>query len=297
MPGQYQGKRLLQEKQWSLRERSMEMTDFIIEHVVPVIAILALAICMVGMAYRFGSHGYNLMTMRHETTRRTPTPYVPKKLSLLSALWAVNVKTLIIWLRANPVTAIGHVLYHLGFFTAMGTYGLVALISVKELASMPIYKGMLFVADWFNFKEEIFGPAGYLYLLGEFLYYGFLVALIIAVIGISIPFIMTLLHKRGMIRPIDSVVRAAGITHTDGLRTMSSSLGIQRKVIGLVVLIMDSTMLFTFLAPVGKEFGYIVHATFGSAIVAALPFSFLFHELSRWRAWDAAILYQHGMTA
>ncbi len=276
----------------------MNPTEIIIDQFVPVYAQLAVIVCIVGMLYKFLQYGWNRLTMKREAKRRTATPYPPKRHSLLKSLWVVNVSTFTrAWLRANPVTAMGHVLYHVGFFAAMGMYGLVAMISLKKLIAMPSNKAMLLVADWFNFKAEIFGTAGYLYLLGEAMYYAFLVALILAVIGISTPFIMTLLRKRGMIRPVDEVVRAAGVIHTDGLKTRSSLLGYQRKILGLVVLVMDSMMLFTFLAPVGMEYGYIIHATFASTIVAALPFSFLFHEIWRLRAWDAARLYQRGMTA
>ncbi|MBP1649211.1 MAG: hypothetical protein H6Q30_2656 [Bacteroidetes bacterium] len=271
--------------------------EFFIHDAIPFYAKLALAICILGMALRFSRYFYNRMTMKREMTPRTPTPYPAKGKSILGALWAVNVQTFTkFWLKANPITALGHVVYHVGFFTAMGIYGLVAILSLDKLAKVPLHRAILMVADWFNFKIELFGTSGFYHSLGEFLTSVFLVALLLAVPGIMTPFVMSILGKRGMIRPVDSVAKALGITSTPGLTTRNSIHGWERKILGVGVLVMDCMMLFTLLFPVGADLAYIIHATFGLTIIASLPFSFLFHEIYRLRMWGAVRRLVDGRT-
>ena len=64
-----------------------------------------------------------------------------------------------------------------------------------------------------------------------------------------------------------------------------------------MALFMDAAMLISFYLPVGTDFSYLVHCVFGATIVAGLPFTFLFHEIWRFRAYDASVLYSRGITA
>lgn len=265
---------------------------------IPAYAKLAALICVVGLAYKVLEYSWNRLAMPREIKTRTRTIYDPAPKFLWAGLWFVNVETWTkVWWRANPVTALGHVFYHVGFFSAMGIYGIVALLSFGKLAEVPLSQGILLVADWFGFRAEIFGTSGALFVLGEVLYYWFGVALVLAVTGMSIPFIMTFRGQRGMVRPVDDVVKACGRDKTDGLKTKNSLIGYQRKAIGLMALFMDAAMLVSFYLPVGAEFSYVIHCLFGATIVAGLPFTFLFHEVWRLRAYDASVLYARRISA
>lgn len=274
------------------------MMHYITETFIPAYAQLAGIICLVGMLYMFIKYGWNRLVMPREKRQRTRTILDPKPYSIWRGLRVINVETWTkVWFRANPVTAMGHVFYHVGFFSAMGIYGLVTVLHFAELSTMSFSEGLLRVADWFAFRAEIFGSVGAMALLGDVLYAWFGLALVLAVTGMSIPFIMTFRGQRGMVRPVDEVCGHCNVYGTDGLKTRNSLVGIQRKVIGLMALFMDAAMLVTFLVPVGAEFSYMVHAIFGATIVAVLPFSFLFHEVWRLRMWDASVLYSRRITA
>lgn len=268
------------------------------EYLLPIYALMAMATCLLGTIWQLSRYAWARLTMRREIGPRPTTPYPIRSSSWIKAFLTVNLYAYIrFWWRANPVTFVGHVLYHGGLFLGLGTYGLVIVVAAKKLIAMPLSQAIRWVADWFQYREEIFGTTGWLASLAAVINAVFIFALVIAVIGMTIPFVMTILGRRGMTRPLDEVITRAGISETRGLKTRGSLLGFQRKVVGLIVLVMDSAMLLTFVAPMTVEVTYIIHVLFALTITALLPYSFLFHEIYRLRMWGAVVRIKEGRTA
>lgn len=265
--------------------------------ILPLIATLAMTIGAVGMILKLTRYGLLRLLMKRELKPRSETPFPIKPRSLLESLWMINVSSYSrFWLRANPITFTGHVLYHAGLFVGIGTYAIVSLLAWRTLLVVPLGQKLFLVCDWFNNKEQIFGTVGYLPLFGELMEWAFIVALVIAVIGMAIPFLMSALKLRGMIRPLDPVMKEAGIRFTNGLSNQGS-LRYSRKAVGLGVLLMDGAMLASFLRVMPLETAYLIHVSFGMTLIALLPFSFLFHEIYRLRMWGGALRLREGRTA
>lgn len=271
----------------------MSFTEIIITELIPVYAIIAVSVFVIGMVYKFARYGLKRLTMKREMSKRTKTPYHVKENSFIKSFWEVNVGSFMrFWARANPITFAGHVLYHTGFFIAVGAYALVMILSLGKITTMPVSETIPLIFDWFKHTEMIFGTTWFLGALGEVMIPVFVFALVCGTIGMSIPFVMSMFKKRGMITPIDDVTRAAGI-YTDGT-PRSSVLGYQRKIIGLIVLIMGGAMLSTFFTTAPAGYAYIIHVIFGLTILALFPFTFLFHEIYRLRMWSAVLRMRDG---
>lgn len=249
-----------------------------------------------GLAEKLSRYGLNRLVLKSELTTRAKSLYPPDSKSLFAGLWQVNVASYKFWWQANPVMLIGHVLYHVGLFTAIGIYTLVGLVAATHISYNSIPQRVIAVCDWLKHKDAIF-VGGYLPLIGDFAQAAFGVALVMAVAGITTPFVMTLLHKRGAIRPLDPVMKAAGINRIPGLKAKSSAVGYQRKVIGLIVLTMDWLMLIAYFFPQSSQYTCYIHLTFTFTLVTLLPSSFLFHEVYRLRMWSAVRRVMDGRTA
>ena len=270
---------------------------WMIQGILPMTLVSAIVFSAIGIAYKIIRYGWNRITMRRELGPRPYTSFPAKGNGLLKSFMTVNVYSYTrFWMRANPVTFAGHVFYHTGLFIGMGSYGLAILLSYRKLLKMPFYQAMQTVFDWFQHKNIVYGTNGMLAILGDIMYFVFIAALLIAVIGMAIPFIMTAFNKRGMIRPIDLAIKNAGVCPTLGLKTQGWQ-AYQRKAIGIIVLIMDAAMLITFFAPVAVEMAYVIHVSFAIVIIASLPFSFLFHELYRLRMWSGLLRVKDGRIA
>ncbi|OGY24132.1 MAG: hypothetical protein A2172_01140 [Candidatus Woykebacteria bacterium RBG_13_40_15] len=228
-------------------------------------------------------------------TPRPKTPYPAEGTSLLRALWEVTVVSQWrFWAKANPITFVGHILYHVGFYAAVGMYTFATGVYLSRNSFESPSKTVPLVFGWFEHTQDIFGESGRLVSVGGMMTPLFVAALFSATIGMAIPFVMSALKKRGMIIPLDNVVKAAGI-RVDGLPR--NRVGWSRKAIGLIVLVMDGAMLLTFLSPVPRDYAYIIHVSFGLTIVSLFPFTFLFHEIARWRAWGAVKRRAEGRIA
>lgn len=274
----------------------MSFTEFIITELIPGYVAIAVCIFVTGMVYKFGRYGLNRLTMKREMNKRTRTLYPAKGNSFMKSFSEVNIGSFMkFWAKANPITFAGHVLYHIGFFIAMGAYSLVVILSIDKVIMMPISEIIPLIFDWFEHTEAIFGTTGFLGTLGEVMVPIFVFALICGTIGMVIPFVMSMFKKRGMIRPIDEITRATGIC-TDRLPRSSIS-GYERKIIGLIVLIMDGIMLSTFFTSMPADCVYIIHVIFGGTIMALFPFTFLFHEIYRLRMWGAVLRMMDGRIA
>lgn len=255
----------------------MDITNLLV-----VYAILAVLLFVVGTMYNILKTTWHRAKMKREMYHRNVSFYPVKKMPFLQALWRMNVTPFTrFWMRANPITFAGHVLYHFGLFTAIGIYVIVAVLVLDEITTMQAAEVLPLLFDWFHYTDQVFGTSGLLGAIGEIMILIFVFALICGTVGMAIPFIMSALGKRGMIIPIDDVTRNAKI-YTQGL-PRSSMLGYQRKFVGLIVLVVDIAMLSTFFTPIFAEYAYVIHVTFALTIIAIFPFSFLFHELARWR--------------
>lgn len=267
--------------------------------VLEIYIYITVAIGLWGLLYKLFLYVLNRLTLAREITNRTQTPYRHEEKSWLKAFWMVNVETFTrFWLRSNPVTFIGHLTYHLGLFTAVGTYAFVALFGWGKLPGDSIVDKAISLSEWFIHTEIIFNEDGLLsYKMGVWMKTIFIIALVSACFGILIPYVMTLLKKRGAIKPVDKIMAAAGINSLKGLPTQKSLMGYQRKIIGLIVLVMDWAMLSTFIFPEAMTFGLWVHVIFMFTIIALSPFTFLSHEIYRFRMWDAVKRLHEGRVA
>jgi len=271
----------------------MTPSEFMIQELLPIYAIIACGIFVLGTGYRFMRYGWKRLTMEREMNRRTKTPYPVKGNSLSSALSEVVVGSHVnFWVRANEATFLGHILYHAGFFIAVASYTIVAIASIDKVAEMAFPEALVFVFGWFAHPDVVFGTTGTLGALGDVMVPIFIFALVCGTMGMSVPFIMSILGKRGMITPIDEVTRAANI-RTGGL-PRTSRLGYQRKIVGMVVLSMDAAVLSSFIIPMPIDYVYIIHALFGLGILALFPTTFLFHEIARWGMWSAVVRTMDG---
>lgn len=80
-------------------------------------AALAAAVMLVGLAYKIARTIWLRATMKREMNKRIMSFYPARKMPFLQAFWHMNVTPFThFWMRANPVTFVGHVLYHFGFF-------------------------------------------------------------------------------------------------------------------------------------------------------------------------------------
>ncbi|MDY6834235.1 MAG: hypothetical protein SVY53_05470 [Chloroflexota bacterium] len=231
--------------------------------------------------------------MESEMNWRTKTTYPAKGNSLPQAMSEVIVGShTTFWVRANRGTFLGHILYHIGFFIAVTSYLIVAIASMNKADEMALPEFLVLVFGWFAHTEDIFGTTGALGILGDAMIPIFIFALVCGTVGMSVPFIMSILGKRGMITPIDEVTRAANI-RTGGL-PRTSRLGYQRKMVGMVVLSMDVAVLSSFIIPMPIDYVYIIHSLFGLGILALFPTTFLFHEIARWGMWSAIVRTMDG---
>lgn len=260
------------------------------------IASVALLLGALGLAEKLSRYGLNRLVLNSELTPRAKALYPPDSKSIFAGLWQVNIASYKFWWQANPIMLVGHVLYHVGLFTAVGIYTVVGLVAATYISYHSIPERVIAVCDWLRNKDAIF-VGGYWPLIGELAKVAFGAALIMAVIGITTPFVMTLLRRRGAIRPLDPVMKAVGIKRIPGLKTKSSAVGYQRKAIGLIVLTMDWLMLIAYFFPQSSQYTCYVHLTFTFTLVTLLPTSFLFHEIYRLRMWSAVRRAMDGRTA
>lgn len=267
----------------------MTTTEFITTELIPIYAMIAISIFIIGLLWKFTRYGLNRLIMKREMNKRTRSIYPVKGNSFWKSFWEVNIGSFMkFWAKANPITFTGHVLYHFGLFIALSIYAFVAVISIDKIIAMPL-GSVLYIFDWFAHTDEIF--TGSLANLGEILVPLFMFGLICGTTGMAIPFIMSAIKKRGMIVPLDSVLKTRKV-YTDGL-PRSSMQGHWRKFMGGIVLIMDTAMLSTFFIELG-EWAFIIHVIFGLTIMALFPFTFLFHEIYRMRAWSGVLRMMDG---
>lgn len=262
---------------------------------IEMLAAFAITFSIAALAVKLSRYGLNRLVLAGEMTPRANAVYPPDSKSLVAGLWQVNVTSYKFWWQANPVMFIGHVLYHAGLFTALGIYVLVGMVAATHTSYDSIPERVIAVCDWLSHKDVIF--TGAWQPLGQAVEIVFGLALVSAVIGITTPFAMTLLHKRGAIRPLDPVMAAAGIKRIPGLKSTSSFTGYQRKSIGLMVLGMDWLMLIAYLFPVSATYTCAIHLSFTFTLVALMPTSFLFHEIYRVRMFGAVRRVMDGRTA
>lgn len=253
------------------------------ETFVVAFATFAIGLSVAVLAIKLTRYGLNYLLLPSEMTARAEAVYPPDRQSFLAGMWALNVHPFRLWWQGNPITFIGHTLYHAGLFTAVGVYSMVALLATTRLPYTSLPERLITVCDWYGHREAIFTGSWLPQMAGVMAEKIFLVALVSACIGISTPFVMSLLKKRGAIRPLDSVMAAAGVEKIKGLSTHGSAMGYQRKAIGLLVLVMDYLMLITFLFPMSAVYTCAIHLTFAFTVMALMPLSFLFHEIYRIR--------------
>lgn len=254
---------------------------------------VALAVFAAGTLWRIG--WYVWLCMKYPgSTKRAQTPSKPTRRSVLTAACITNVWPYSrFWCKTNPLTFTGHVLYHAGLFTGLGTYGLVMIISHRQICQMQLTDSIIFVADWFQHKEIVFGNSGWQMFFGNVMYWVFAFALAIAVIGIAIPYIASFLGQRGIINPPDDPTNRAGIS---SIRPplLKPQLRLERKAIGLIALIMDAAMLSTFVFPAMVQAATVIHVAFGLTILASIPYGFLRHEVFRFGMAHAVIRHARG---
>lgn len=262
---------------------------------ISTIATIAITVSLALLVLRLGRYGLNRLVLSGEMTERAEAVYAPDRKSFLAGLWQVNVASYKFWWQANPVMLIGHVLYHVGLFTAVGIYGLVAAVAATHIQYASIAERIIGVCDWLRYRDAIF--VGAWQPVGQLAHIAFGVALVMACSGITIPFAMSLLRKRGAIRPLDPVMAAAGINRIPKLKSQSSLIGYQRKAIGSMVLIMDWLMLIAYVFPLSAKYTCGIHLTFTFTLVVLMPSSFLFHEIYRVRMFGAVRRVMDGRTA
>ncbi len=249
----------------------------LLEVLLPYLGTAAITFCVVGISWRVMKMIRWYQRLPTEHTDRAPSKFNYDRKTLFEALWAVNVIPYINWFRGNPITFLGHVLYHGGLFLALGIYGIVGLVIFWSGIGEGFWNKVFLTCEWFSIKETIFEAT----FLGNLFYWTFFAALIMACSGMTTPFVMSFLKMRGMIRPTDAFKARAGITRTVGMPSRLSEKGYERKIIGLGVLVMDWAMLLTFIFPSIGSTGAVIHVTFALCLVSLLPFSFLLHEVNR----------------
>lgn len=251
-------------------------------------AVLAIALMVLGFAYKITELIWHRVTMKREMTPRTHTPHPLRKLSYWGAFKRMNYDSFMkFWAKANKPTFTAHMLYHIAVGTAIFTYTLSAITLLLQgkipVLSIPISETLFYVFDWFFMFQE----GGYALLnsifLTELMIIVFQMALVLGITAELTTVILSKLHKRGMISPIDEPTRITGIK-TTGL-PRSSKGGWTRKIIGLMVLGIVVPIFLQFRGLIDPEIAFYIHTTFALTFMAIFPYSMLFHEVARWRMW------------
>ncbi len=251
-------------------------------------AVIAIALMAFGFAYKIAELVWHRVTMKREMTPRTQTPHPVRRLSYFEALKRMNYDSVMkFWARANKPTFTAHLLYHIAVGTAIFTYtlsGITLIIQGKiPVLTISIGETLFYVFDWFYmFHEEGYALLNSV-LLTESLIIIFQVALVLGMLAELTTVILSKLHKRGMISPIDEPTRLTGIK-TTGLPRASKG-GVMRKIIGLMVLGIVVPMFLQFRGILDPEIAFYLHTTFALTFMAIFPYSMLFHEVARWRMW------------
>jgi len=253
-------------------------------------AVIAVSLMIFGIFYQVLKVIWLRTTMKREMNKRTKTPHPIRKMSYFEAFKKINYDSFMnFWARANTPTFASHLLYHIAVGTAITTYalsGITLFIQGKiPVISIPISETLVYVFDWFfKFQHE-----GYALLnsaaFTEIIIIIFQIALVLGIIAELTTIIMSKLHKRGMIAPIDEPTRLAQI-RTTGLPRKSKG-GLMRKVIGLMVLGIIIPMFLQFRGILPDEIAFYIHTTFALTFMAIFPYTMLFHEIARWRMWTA----------
>lgn len=205
---------------------------------------------------------------------RTRSPYIVPTQSWLVSIKEVMIHpfTKILW-NKNPWMVAAHVVYHLGFFGGLATYAIVLTVRAPFwMAHQPWSK-----IPWLLCTNMDRALDGMPLLHGLFACSAFL-----GTVGMAIPFILTLRKRRNRIHSPDPNLKID--TLPPSARKVSVS--IQRKVIGLFVLMMDP-MIFCSIEGIGCGTVWIrqgmafIHTTIFWLIFALFPYTFLRHEYVR----------------
>lgn len=178
----------------------------------------------------------------------------------------------ILW-KKNPLMVIAHVIYHIGFFGGLATYGVVLIKSANTWTT----RGAIFNIPW-----HLCAGVDQSLMSMPKLHAWFMLSAIFGTVGMAIPYILTIRKKRDHIHSPDPILGISRLPRS--AKTISVS--IQRKVIGLFVLLMDPMI---FLSSVGVARSYplvqhsivCIHSTIFWLILASFPYTFLRHEYVR----------------
>jgi nitrate reductase gamma subunit len=270
-----------------------------------IYACIAGTLFVGGVIYKFLRYLWLKLTLGGRLVKRTQTPHSLERMSYLKALWRVNVTTFTkFWAKANFPTFAAHTLYHIAIGTAIISYilsNLVLLVSGRLVSIstdgfwvMPISNILRYTFDWFHYIEYIYGEVG-LTGVGNILFLFFKIAVVFGIFAELTTLILSKLHKRGMIRPIDEPTKIAKI-YTNGLPRASMG-GYERKLIGLMVLCIVGSIFLDLMGILDHKIAFIIHAAIALTFIAIFPYTMLFHELSRWRMWTAVVRMVDRRTA
>jgi nitrate reductase gamma subunit len=251
-------------------------------HFLDAYAPFAIAVALLGLFYKGGLHVARMLTRGRRPGRAPNAIDNPARLSWMQALRKVFVfPTQRFSMRANPVFALGAVLYHAGIVTVASGYGLsVVLLAVKAVAGDPVPSVITGAPASHDLSASnlfaiVFGNA-------EPLQAGFLfggaaaafreitwVAVASALVGNTL-LLVTHLRGRGgaIVKDLDP---AAKDLRVRGKHAMSHLL-----VTALVYAIIWTEVLARLQVAPGIVY---LHATLGATMILVLPYTYLFHMI------------------
>lgn len=191
--------------------------------------------------------------------------------------------TRVLW-NKNPFMLIAHVVYHLGFFGGLATY---AIVIARQWPSW------IDRSSWLGAPWHLCLDMDRVLLSMPSLRIWFMMSAFFGTVGMAIPFILTLRKSRNRIYRPDPNLKMDTLPPS----SRKVSVSIQRKIIGLFVLLMDPMILCSVLGTVCEySVAYRImayaHSMIFWLIFAAFPYTFLRHEYMRAGTF-VAILRRH----
>jgi nitrate reductase gamma subunit len=249
-------------------------------HFLDAYAPFAIAVALLGVLYKSGMHVGRMFTRGRRPGRAPNAIDNPARLSWLAALRKVFVfPTERFSMRANPVFAMGAVLYHVGIVSIAAGYGLsLVLLAVKLAAGDPIPSVMTGAEASHDLSASnlfaiVFGNAEPLqarFLFGwgaETFREVTWVAVASALVGNTM-LLLTHLRGRGgaIVKDLDPAAK--------GLRVRGKYAPSHLFVTALVYAIIWTEILARLQVAPGVVY---LHATLGATMILVLPYTYLFH--------------------
>lgn len=236
------------------------------ELVMSLIVILSLGIFTFGMGRRMLLLVVSMVKHGPIFTKRSPTLFPIPKRSWRHSFYLAHGAPWMYWKRSDPLGFTAHLAYHIGLYTAVLAY-VVGLVSIwRQAGQGSPWSLLLAVCGWAVDNQPVSAVCRV-----------FQTATVLAVIGLSFPFVRRRLGLSSF-RPPDDIV--AGLGFRPAPLPRSGRTGRDRKWIGLIVLIADIALAASFVLP--KASASLIrmgHATFVVVLLAVFPFTFLFHEI------------------